>query len=54
MGLAPHLRRNVLLKNYAGGHSMYTEKPTLTEMSNDVAEFIRNTTPAKRPTPSVQ
>jgi carboxypeptidase C (cathepsin A) len=54
MGLDPALRRNVLLKNYLGGHSMYTEKPTLTQMSNDVGEFIRNTTPAKRPTPSVQ
>ncbi|PWT79372.1 MAG: peptidase S10 [Acidobacteria bacterium] len=54
MGLDPALRRNVLLKNYFGGHSMYTEKPTLTRMSNDVGEFIRTTTPAKRPTPSVQ
>lgn len=54
MGLDPSLRRNVLLKNYFGGHSMYTEKATLSQMSNDVGEFIRNTTPAKRPTPSVQ
>lgn len=54
MGLDPNLRRNVLLKNYVGGHSMYTEKPTLSQMSNDAGEFIRNTTPAKRPTPSVQ
>jgi carboxypeptidase C (cathepsin A) len=54
MGLSPNLRRNILLRNYFGGHSMYTEKATLTQMSQDVGEFIRNTTPAKRPTPSVQ
>lgn len=54
MGLSPELRRNVLLRTYAGGHSMYTEKPTLTRMSDDIGEFIRTTTPAKRPTPSVQ
>jgi carboxypeptidase C (cathepsin A) len=54
MGLDPQLRRNVLLKNYDGGHSMYTEKPTLKQMSADVGEFIRGTKPAKRPTPSVQ
>lgn len=54
MGLDPALRRNVLLRTYAGGHSMYTEKPVLTQMSNDVSEFIRTTPPAKRPTPSVQ
>jgi len=54
MGLDPSLRRNVVMKNYAGGHSMYTEKPTLVEMSRDIGEFIRTTTPARRPTPSVQ
>lgn len=54
LGLDPTLTRNVIQKNYAGGHSMYTEKPVLVEMSNDVGEFIRTTTPAKRPTPSVQ
>jgi len=54
MGLDPVLRRNVLQEDYAGGHSMYTEKSVLTQMHNDVGEFIRTTTPAKRPTPSVQ
>ena len=54
MGLDPALRHNVLLRTYAGGHSMYTEKPVLAQMSNDVSEFIRTTPPAKRPTPSVQ
>ena len=54
MGLDPSFRRNVLMKKYFGGHSMYTEKATLRELSNDVREFVRTTTPAKRPTPSVQ
>ena len=54
MGLDPALRRNVVFANYAGGHSMYTEKPVLNQMFLDVAEFIKNTTPAKKPTPSVQ
>jgi carboxypeptidase C (cathepsin A) len=54
MGLDPTLRRNVLFRTYPGGHSMYTEKPTLTQMSRDVGEFIRTTPPAKKPTPSVQ
>jgi len=54
MGLDQAARRNVVVKKYFGGHSMYTEKQTLTQMSNDIGEFIRTTTPAKRPTPSVQ
>jgi carboxypeptidase C (cathepsin A) len=54
MGLDPALRSNVIFRNYAGGHSMYTEKPTLSQISRDVGEFIRTTHPAKRPTPSVQ
>jgi carboxypeptidase C (cathepsin A) len=54
MGLDPALRSNMIFRNYAGGHSMYTEKPTLSQISRDVGEFIRTTHPAKRPTPSVQ
>ena len=54
MGLDPAARRNVVVKKYFGGHSMYVEKVTLSQMSNDIGEFIRTTTPAKRPTPSVQ
>jgi carboxypeptidase C (cathepsin A) len=54
MGLDMAARRNVLVKKYFGGHSMYTERATLTQMSKDFGEFMRTTTPAKRPTPSVQ
>jgi carboxypeptidase C (cathepsin A) len=54
LGLDPAERRNVLFANYPGGHTMYTEKTTLHQMSIDVGEFIKNTVPAKRPTPSVQ
>jgi carboxypeptidase C (cathepsin A) len=54
MRLDPALRRNVILQLYPGGHSMYSEKPTLHQMFVDVGEFIRKTTPAKKPTPSVQ
>ncbi len=54
MGLDPVLRRNVVFANYAGGHSMYSERPVLRQMFLDVGEFIRNTKPAKKPTPSVQ
>ena len=54
MGLDSTLRRNVVFANYPGGHSMYTEKPVLEQMFFDVGEFIKTTTPAKKPTPSVQ
>jgi carboxypeptidase C (cathepsin A) len=54
MRLDPALRRNVILRNYPGGHSMYCEKPVLHQMFLDIGEFIRKTTPAKRPIPSVQ
>ena len=54
MGLDPALRRNVVFANYAGGHSMYCEKPVLNQMFLDVGEFIRNTMPAKKPNSSVQ
>ncbi len=54
MRLEPALRRNVVFGYYAAGHSMYTEKPVLKQMFRDVGEFIKNTAPAKKPTPSVQ
>jgi|SRR5579872_6169813 len=54
MRLDPALRRNVILQVYPGGHSMYCEKPVLHQMFLDIGEFIRKTTPAKKPTPSVQ
>jgi carboxypeptidase C (cathepsin A) len=54
MRLDPALRRNVILQLYPGGHSMYSERPVLHQMFVDVGEFIRKTTPAKKPTPSVQ
>ena len=54
MGLDPMLRRNVLFANYAGGHTMYTEKANMTRLTHDVGEFIRSTTPTRHPTPSVQ
>jgi len=54
MGLDPTARRNVVFANYPGGHSMYTGKQVLGQMFLDVGEFIRTTTPAEKPTPSVQ
>jgi carboxypeptidase C (cathepsin A) len=54
MGLDTTLRRNVVFANYPGGHTMYSERATLHQMSADIGEFIKNTKPAKRPTPSVQ
>jgi len=53
-GLDPVLRSNFVFGYYAGGHSMYVEKPILHQMYLDVGEFIRATKPAKRPMPSVQ
>jgi hypothetical protein len=39
---------------YPRGHSMYVDKPILHEMFVDIRDFIKDTTPARRPTPSVQ
>ena len=40
--LAPELRRNVVTRNYAGGHAVYTDKAAQLEMKRDIAEFIKS------------
>ncbi len=42
LGLDPSLRANITMKDYVGGHMMYTYKPSLAKLKDDLAKFINN------------
>ena len=54
MGLDSPLRSNVIFGRYRNGHMVYLDKTSLQQLTHDINEFMRNTQPATRPTPSVQ
>ena len=40
LGLAPEIRDNIIMKYYEAGHMMYTHKPSLIKLKEDVENFI--------------
>lgn len=47
MGLPTDLRKNVSMGYYEAGHMMYVNKPSLTQLKKDLANFIHSALPAK-------
>ena len=43
LGLDPTLLSHVTMKNYIGGHMMYTYRPSLIKLKDDLAAFYVNT-----------
>ncbi len=43
LNLDPSLRGNVMMEYYDAGHMMYTHKPSLIKLNNDIRTFIKNT-----------
>lgn len=49
--LDPDIRTRVLVRNYGGGHAIYTEDTVRIQMKEDVARFVRAASPAAQPRP---
>jgi carboxypeptidase C (cathepsin A) len=43
MGLAPEIKKNIIMKYYEAGHMMYTEPESLRQFKDDVEAFIDET-----------
>jgi carboxypeptidase C (cathepsin A) len=41
LGLDPSLRRNIMVREYEGGHMMYTFPPSLKKLTQDLTAFIQ-------------
>lgn len=46
LGLPKHLRGNVELTFYTGGHMMYTDEPSLKQLREDLLQFYKKAVPA--------
>ncbi len=42
LGLDPSLKSNLTIREYVGGHMMYTSKPSLIKLKEDLNSFIKN------------
>ena len=45
LALDPSLQANITLRHYEAGHMMYIHQPSLAQMKQDLAEFVRGATP---------
>ena len=43
LGLDPSILHHVTMKNYEGGHMMYTYRPSLIKLKEDLAAFYTDT-----------
>lgn len=46
-GFSPEIRKNVTMKDYEGGHMMYTVKASLARLKSDLSQFIRGAVPER-------
>jgi len=46
VGLDPKLQNNITVQYYEGGHMLYTHRPSLQRLTEDVKAFLKSAIPA--------